>query len=64
MFLSIQRNQTPVGIGLEDDVQQVVANLLNNPDIDYFNIKLVGPNNVTLTNVTLKPGPRADGARR
>jgi len=58
MFLSVQRNKTPETIGLEGDVESVVLSILNNPDIDYFNIKLVGPNNVTLTKVTIKSGPR------
>ena len=58
MFLSVQTNREPVGIALEDDVERVVSNILNNPDIDYFNIKITRTN-ATLTKVTLKSGPRA-----
>ena len=60
MFLSIQRNQTPEGIALEDDAQAVTLNVLNNPDLEYYNIKVL-TNNVTLTKVNLKSGARQDG---
>jgi len=63
-FLSVQRNTTPEGLGLEDDPVKVVDALLNNPNLDYFNIKITGPSNATLTKVTLKPGPRSDGTPR
>jgi hypothetical protein len=60
-FLVFQTNTTPENIGLEEDASIVINNILNNPDLQYFNIKRTGGNNATLTKVTLKPGPRSDG---
>ena len=60
MFLSLRRNTDPESIGLDDDAELVTLNVLNNPDIEYFNIKVLN-NNVTLTPVNIKSGPRSNG---
>ena len=64
IFLVFQTNATPENIGLEEDVSIVIDNVLNNPDLQYFNVKRTGPNNATLTKVVLKPGPRSSGTPR
>ena len=63
-FLVFQTNATPENIGLENDPSIVIDNLLNNPDLLYFNIKRAGPNNATLTKVKLKSGQRQDAPER
>jgi len=63
-FLVFQTNTNPENVGLEEDASIVIDNILNNPDLQYFNVKRTGVNNATLTRVTLKPGPRASGAPR
>ena len=55
-FLGIRPDDS---IFLETDSDEVVFGVLEGTD-RYFNIKITGPNNATLTKVILKPGVRAD----